>query len=97
MTLTLGWEAVRWASKYLRQPNGPRAGQRFEFTPSQVRFLLHFYALDESGAWIYRRAVRRLAKGSGKSPFAALMSLVELCAPVRFDRWDADGARRCRR
>lgn len=88
--LTLGWEAVRWASKYLRQPNGPRAGHRFEFTSSQVRFLLHWYGLDESGTWIYRRAVRRLAKGSGKSPFAALMALVELCAPVRLDYWDPD-------
>jgi hypothetical protein len=86
--LTLGWEAIKWASKYLRQPNGAKAGQRFEFTPSQVRFLLHLYALDDSGAWIYRRAVRRLAKGSGKSPFAALIALVEFCAPVRLDHWE---------
>lgn len=93
--LTLGWEAVRWASKYLRQPNGPRAGQRFEFTRSQIEFLLHWYALDDSGAWIYRRAVRRLAKGSGKSPFAALMALVELCAPVRLDYWDPDAPGGC--
>lgn len=87
--LTLGWEAVKWASKYLRQPNGPNAGQRFKFTQSQIRFILWFYALDESAQWMFRRAVRRLAKGSGKSPFAALMALVELCAPVRLDRWDA--------
>lgn len=87
--LTLGWAAVKWASKYLRQPNGPKAGQRFDFTPSQIRFLLHFYALDESGEWLYRRAVRRLSKGSGKSPFAALMALVEFCGPVRLDHWDA--------
>ena len=88
--LTLGWEAVRWVSKYLRQPNGPRAGERFEFVESQLRFLLWFYAVDESGEWIYRRAVRRLAKGSGKSPFAALMALVELLAPVRLARFDPD-------
>jgi hypothetical protein len=88
--LTLGWEAVRFASKYLRQPNGPNAGQRFEFVPSQIRFLLLFYGLDENGNWLYRRAIRRLAKGSGKSPFAALMALLELCAPVRLDYWDPD-------
>jgi hypothetical protein len=86
---------VRWASKYLRQPNGPRAGQRFEFARSQIDFLLHFYALNESGDWLYRRAVRRLAKGSGKSPFAALMALVELCAPVRLDYWDPDAPGGC--
>lgn len=89
-TLTLGWEAVRWATKYLKQPNGPNAGQRFEFVPSQIRFLLLWYGLDENGNWLYRRGIRRLAKGSGKSPFAALMALLELCAPVRLDYWDPD-------
>ncbi|HET6916603.1 MAG TPA: hypothetical protein VFH56_10990 [Acidimicrobiales bacterium] len=93
--LTLGWEAVKWASKYLRQPNGPKAGQRFEFTQSQVRFLLHWYGLDESGDWIYRRGVRRLSKGSGKSPFAALIALVEFCAPVRLDHWDENAPGGC--
>ena len=93
--LTLGWEAVRWASKYLRQPNGPRAGERFEFVESQLRFLLWWYAVDEYGAWLFRRAVRRLAKGSGKSPFAALMALVELLAPVRLARFDPDAPGGC--
>lgn len=82
-SLTLGWEAVRWASKYIRHPNGPRAGQRWEFVDSQLRFLLWFYAVDEDGQWLFRRAVRRLAKGSGKSPFAALLALCEFLAPVR--------------
>jgi hypothetical protein len=93
--VTLGWEAVRWATKYLRQPNGPRAGERFEFVESQLRFILWWYALDESGQWLYRRAVRRLAKGSGKSPFAALMALVELLAPVRLARYDLDAPGGC--
>lgn len=87
--LTLGYEAAHWAVKYLTQPNGPNAGQRFEFTEGQMRFLLHFYALTESGQWVYHYGVRRLAKGSGKSPFAAVMSLIELCAPVRLKDWDS--------
>jgi len=86
--LTLGWEVVRWATKYLKQPNGPRAGQRFEFTNSQIRFLLWFYAVDEDGEWLFHHAVRRLAKGSGKSPFAALWALAELTAPVRLKDFD---------
>jgi hypothetical protein len=88
--LTLGWEAIKWASKYLKQPNGPNAGKRFEFVPSQVRFILWWYALDEFEQWLFRRAVRRLAKGSGKSPFAAVLALIELCAPVRLDHFDQD-------
>lgn len=86
--LTLGWEAVKWASKYLRQPNGPHANQRFEFVNSQLRFLLHWYAINEDGSWVYHHGVRRLAKGSGKSPFAAVLSLIELCAPVRLYDFD---------
>jgi len=86
--LTLGWEVVKGATKYLRQPNGPRAGQRFEFVNSQIRFLLWWYAVDESGNWLFHRAIRRLAKGSGKSPFAALWALSELCFPVRLRDFD---------
>jgi hypothetical protein len=87
--LTLGWEAVRWASKYLRQPNGPHAGQRWRFIDSQFRFLMWWYAVDEDGHWLYHHAVRRLAKGSGKSPFAGLLALIELCAPVRLYDFDS--------
>lgn len=79
-TLTLGWEGVKWASMYLRQPNGPRVGQRFEFTTRQLRFILHWYALNDDGSWVYHHGARRLAKGSGKSPFAAALALIEFCA-----------------
>ena len=85
---TLGWEAARWAHEWLTQPNGPRAGEPFRLTMDQLRFLLWFYAVDENGNWLYSHGVRRLAKGSGKSPFAAVLALVEFCAPVRLDRFD---------
>lgn len=88
--LTLGWEVVRWVSDNLLQPNGPSAGQPFRMTEGQVRFTLWLYALDGEGRWRFNRAVRRLAKGSGKSPFAAVLALAELLAPVRLDHFDAD-------
>lgn len=87
--LTLGWDALKWASKYLRQPNGPKAGQRFEPTMGQLRFLLWWYAVQPDGQWVFHHGVRRLAKGSGKSPFAAVLALLELCAPVRLEDFDA--------
>ena len=59
----------------LIQPNGPKAGQPFTPTDGQVEFLLHFYAVNENGEWLYSHAARRLAKGSGKSPFAAAVAL----------------------
>ena len=87
-SLTLGWEAIRWATKYLRQPNGPNAGQRWQFIDSQAKFLLWWYAINPDGSWVYDHGVRRLAKGSGKSPFAGVMCLIELCGPVRLRRLD---------
>lgn len=72
----------------LLQPNGKRQGKPFRFTPSQVRFILWWYAVDENGDFIYRRACRRLAKGSGKSPFAAVLAIIEFIGPCRFDGFD---------
>lgn len=88
--LTLGWEAARWAMENLRQPNGPAAGAAWRPIDSQLRFLLWWYAVDESGAWLYHHAVRRLSKGSGKSPFAAVLALIEFLAPVRLADFDPD-------
>ena len=82
-TLTLGYEAIDWAEAALIQPNGPRAGEPFRFTPSQGRFLLHWYAVNPDGSWVYHHSARRWAKGAGKSPLAAVFGLVEFCAPVR--------------
>lgn len=84
--LTLGFAVATWAEGILRQPNGPRARKPFRFTPRQLRFLLHWYQLDEYGGWVYHHGVRRLAKGSGKSPFAAVLALIEFCGPCRLDR-----------
>lgn len=81
--LTVGYEAAWWAEHWLVQPNGPRAGRPFQFTPGQMRFLLWWYAVDDEGRWLFHHGVRRLAKGSGKSPFAAVLGLIEFCAPVR--------------
>jgi hypothetical protein len=87
---TLGHWAIWWAEDNLVQPNGPRAGQAFRLTPGQRRFLLWWYAVDREGRWLYNHGVRRLAKGSGKSPFAAVLALIEFCAPVRLVHLDVD-------
>ncbi|MGL4300280.1 MAG: terminase [Candidatus Neomicrothrix subdominans] len=92
---TLGWHAIAWAEGWsgfpglvdgwrgLVQPNGPRARKRFRLTDRQRVFLLWFYALDDEAQWLFAYAVRRLAKGSGKSPFAAVHCLIEFLGPVR--------------
>jgi hypothetical protein len=60
----------------------------FRLTRGQLTFLLHWYSLDRDGQWRFDHAARRLAKGSGKSPFAAVLALIEFCAPVRLARFD---------
>jgi len=88
---TLGWDVILWIEEWLLQPDGPNAGSPFRLTREQKNFLLWFYAVDNRGRFIYRRAVLRRAKGWGKSPFLAALCLAELCGPVRFDRWATEG------
>lgn len=80
------------------QPNGPKAGKPFRFTRSQLHFLMWWYAVDPDGRWLFDHGVRRLAKGSGKSPFAAVLALTEFCGPVRLADLDekAEPHLRCR-
>ena len=85
---TLGFIAIDWAERNLKQPNGPNAGKPFRYAPDQVNFLLWAYAIDKDARWLFNHLVRRLAKGSGKSPFAATYALIEFLAPVRLDRFD---------
>jgi hypothetical protein len=85
---TLGYGVVDWVERNLRQPNGPNAGKPFRYENDQVNFLLWAYALDDDARWLFNHLVRRLAKGSGKSPFAATFALAEFLGPVRLERFD---------
>jgi phage terminase large subunit-like protein len=88
---TLGWAVLGWILDTLSQPDGPDAGEPFTPTNEQARFILWFYAVDESGRFLFRRAVLRRAKGWGKDPLAAALCAVELLGPCRFGGWDSDG------
>lgn len=88
---SLGWAILNWLYKYVRQPSGPRAGEPFLPTDEQARWILWWYAVDSRGRFIYRKAVLRRLKGWGKDPIAACLALVELCGPVEFSHFDANG------
>lgn len=92
--LTLGWDVLWWTTRYIRQPDGPEAGGEWHFTAEQVRFILHWYALTNTGRWQYMRGVLRRSKGWGKTPVVAALGLAELCGPVRFEGWATGGERR---
>ncbi|WGH21351.1 terminase large subunit [Arthrobacter phage Emotion] len=88
---TLGWDIIDHIESYCLQPDGDMAGEAFQLTAEQKRFTLWFYAVDDAGKFIYRRAVLRRAKGWGKSPFLGALALAELTGPVRFSHWDEHG------
>lgn len=88
---TLGWQIADWAEAYLRVPGGAQYGTPLVLTGWQLRALADWYAIGPDRRWLYRRGQIRLAKGTGKSPWAAVVALAELCGPVVHDGTDANG------
>ena len=69
---TLGWGVIDWVEGWLLQPDGDEAGEPYRLTREQLNFVLWFYAVDDRGRFVYRRAVLRRAKGWGKARSSAL-------------------------
>lgn len=64
--LTLGYQAIKWAQTELLDPNPEAAeGAFFRFTQEQARFVLHFYAVDDRGRFLWRDVVLQRLKGWG--------------------------------
>lgn len=89
--LTLGWDILDWGNQMLAQPDGASKGDGWVYSNEQARFILWYYALDDQGKFIYRRALLARPKGWGKSPLLAAISCTELLGPVQFDGWDSQG------
>ena len=83
--VTLGREVVTWMMTNLQQS----PGQSYRPTAEQVRFLMWWYAVDpESGKFIFDRGVIQRARGWGKDPLSAAVSLVEFIGPCRVEDID---------
>lgn len=83
---SLGWTMLAWCGRWLQVTRG----EPWRFTPEQARFNLWWYALDESGRWLYRDGVLQRLKGWGKDPLGATVCLFELLGDCRFYDWDGD-------
>lgn len=59
---TLGWQIAGWCSEWLQNDEGDGPWQ---FTLEQLRWLLWWYAVDETGRFIYRKGVLQRLKGWG--------------------------------
>ncbi|AWY07571.1 terminase [Streptomyces phage Yosif] len=84
---TLGWQIAGWCAEYLKAEDGGP----WKFTREQLRFVLWWYAMDETGRFVYRKGVLQRLKGWGKDPLLAVMCLVEFVGPSRFSHWDENG------
>ncbi|QAY17209.1 terminase large subunit [Streptomyces phage Bovely] len=84
---TLGWQIAGWCAQWLKAEDGGP----WKFTKEQLRFVLHWYAVDETGRFINRKGVLQRLKGWGKDPLLAVLCLVELVGPSRFSHWDENG------
>lgn len=61
--LTLGWQVAVWIKTSLLSPDG--SGRPFSLTREQLRFILWWYAIDESGRFLYRSGILQRLKGWG--------------------------------
>ncbi|QDK03177.1 terminase large subunit [Streptomyces phage Yasdnil] len=84
---TLGWQIAGWCAQWLRAEDGGP----WKFTKEQLRFVLHWYAVDSTGRFTNRKGVLQRLKGWGKDPLLAVLCLVELVGPSRFSHWDENG------
>lgn len=86
---TLGWQILDWIKDNLLADETDENDQPlpFDLTDEQKRFILWFYAIDETGRFLYREIVLQRLKGHGKDPLAAVISAVEFVGPCRFGGW----------
>jgi hypothetical protein len=87
--ITLGWQVLQWVEDNLLSDEIDAAGHPtpFRCTPEQTRFVLWWYAIDETGRFAYREGILQRLKGWGKDPLAAVLAAVEFVGPCRFSGW----------
>ncbi len=86
---TIGWELLGWAAEYLNSLDD--SAPRLKLTPSQARTVLWWYSIEPDGSWTYSTGTTMMAKGTGKSPFCAILTLIDTFGPSRFSHWDENG------
>lgn len=75
---TLGWGFLAWCGVYLQAGRD----EPWIFTDEQARFLLWWYATDDTGRFLYRDGVLQRLKGWGKDPVGGCIGLGELVGPT---------------
>lgn len=83
---SLGWWGLGWSGVWLQHKRKP-----WRFTHEQARFLLWWYAVDDTGEFLFQDGVLQRLKGWGKDPFGACYLAIEALGPSRYageiDTW----------
>ncbi len=82
---SIGWDAIAFCGIWLQH----RRDTPWRFTDEQARFVLWWYALNDSGEFLYRDFVFQRLKGHGKDPLGVCLLFNEMNGPSRFDGWDS--------
>jgi len=82
---TIGWDVLGWCGTELQH-----RGQPWRFTLEQARWVLWWFAVDPTGAWLFTDGVLQRLKGWGKDPLAACLLYVEAFGPCRVAYMDGD-------
>lgn len=88
-TRTLGDQAIEWAMRNLVHAV---TGEPWVPIPEHERFINTWYQIEEDGSWTYSSGYLRRARGTAKSPLAAILACIELAGPCRFGGWNEDGS-----
>lgn len=79
---TNGPQVCRWIERFLVHGEGDYFGKPFKLTRDQKAFIYRCYELREDGKRRYRRVLKGLPKGNGKTELAAAIACAELAGPV---------------
>src|SRR5688500_3724303 len=85
---TLGDQLIIWGMENLVHAV---TGDPWVPLPEHERYINTWYRIDENGDWVYSHGYLRRARGTAKSPLAAVLACMELSGPCRFGGWDEDG------
>lgn len=85
---SFGWQAIAWARENLLSPDSTEHNPKpYIPTPEQFRFILWWYAVDESGSFVYRKGIFQRLKGHGKDPLVSVLCAIEFLGPCRIGGW----------
>lgn len=92
---SLGYGIIEWIEENCQFHNEPA-----KLTPEQKRFILWSYEVNPNAVpneqgqvdhFVNRVIILQRIKGWGKDPLIAVLMAAEICGPVRFSHFDADG------